>query len=224
MKLRAADLNRITLAAIAGAVVLVTGGWIAYARSGASVGKSTAKQQAAAMFEYPTPSDNMPKAITTDYSVAKDRSTMTLALGSLPANAPIAFRTAGASLVIRSEFSGRTRDPSQGELSVRMTLSVKSIPAGVLAPSSPIAEFVANGHAFHTRGPSDHSSGYRTAKANAPESLDFRVSTKDLIAIAHANSATLKAGAAVVTLSSHEMSLLREFVARMNPRLAIEAK
>lgn len=224
MDIRAAALNRTTLAIIAGTIVLVGAGWIAYARSGAGLAKPNAKQQAAALFEYPRASSDIPKAITTEYSVARDRSTMTLVLEGLAVGAPTGFRATGASLAVRSEFPGRSRDPDRGELSVRMDLSVRSKPAGVLAPSSPIAEFEADGHAFRARGPSDHTSGYRAAKDDARESIEFRLSTKDLLALTHANSATLKAGAAVVTLSSHDLSLLREFAARMNPRLGSERK
>lgn len=224
MELKAPVLNRTTIAGITAAVALIAGGWIAYAKSGVGATKPTAKQQAAALFDYPSASADMPKAITIEYTVAKDRSIMTLELDGLAVRAPSGFQTTAASLAVRSEFSGRARDPRKGELSVRMILSVHSNPAGALAPSSPIAEFETDGHKSQARGPSDHSSGYHAAKGNAPESLEFRVSTKDLLAIAHANTARLKAGAVVITLSSHELSLLREFVARMNPRLGSDQK
>ncbi|MBL8761476.1 MAG: hypothetical protein JNL50_09260 [Phycisphaerae bacterium] len=196
-------------------------GVAAYAWPGSRTSAPSAKQRAAAELAYPDSSGPLPEAITVTYDAGKNRTQMCAELAALSASAPAGYRLSTATMRVRSEFTGERRREDRGELSVRVDLLIESSPPGALAPSSPVAELNVNGKVLAARGASDGSSGYEPAKGRGGrgESLEFRVSTKDLIELASSKAASLKAGVVSVQLSAREIAVLREFAARMNPRL-----
>lgn len=180
----------------------------------------TAKQTAAAAYDYPAPGASLPRSITINYDAAKDRTAMTLELKGLACSAPSGYRVSNLDLKVVSEYAGTARRPGAGELSVRGVLSGTCSPAGVLAPSSPVAVFTADGHAIDARDPAGHANPYGTEKkpGGPRESLEFRLATKDLISISASKSVSAKAGMLTVTFTPSQLALLREFAARMNPK------
>lgn len=180
------------------------------------------KQQRAAEYNYPTPSAALPKSIAVSYDPGKDRTTMTLTLAGMVVNVPSAYRITGPGVQIISEFAGQSRKPDAGELSVRCLFSATTTTPGVLAPSSPIATFTADGTSFESRPPPSNKSPFRSesSPAGTREIVEFRLSTSGLIALAHAKSVSAQIGTATLTFSPTQISDLREFAARMNPRSA----
>lgn len=188
--------------------------------SSASSNEPSKKQQRAAEYNYPTPSAALPKSIAVSYDPGKDRTTMTLMLAGMPVSVPSAYRTTGPSFQIISEFAGQSRKPDAGELSVRCLFSATTTTPGVLAPSSPIATFTADGTSFESRPPPSNKAPFRSesSPAGTREIVEFRLSTSGLIALAHAKSVSAQIGTATLTFSPSQISDLREFAARMNPR------
>lgn len=179
----------------------------------------TKKQRVAAEFAYPTSTGRLPSTVKISTDAEKARTRMTLTLGNLGAAIPASYKTNAPTLKIVSEYHGAGRRPDMGELSVQCTMSIVSVPAGVLASSSPPAVFTADGQTINARPVSSTSPGYKSKPQpdGSHESLAFKLDTKHLIALANAKSVSAKIGDISLRLSPAELADLREFVARMDP-------
>lgn len=173
------------------------------------------KQERAAELEYPEPGA-VPTSLVSTHDESKDRSVLTLTLNGIPVSANGA-RLASATLTITSRFDGKER--TRGELSVQCKLSLTSSEPGVLAPSSPPGSFVADGKALQARAAEAGHSGYTSsAKSDGShESLDFHLSTRDILRIAAAKAVTAEFGRVRLTLTPTQVRDIRELAARMKP-------
>ncbi|MBS0197223.1 MAG: hypothetical protein JSR77_10740 [Planctomycetes bacterium] len=186
---------------------------------GAAAGPS-AKQKAAVLYDFPVSRGTLPRSLIIEYDAAKDRTQMKLALaGVTPAASQ--FKAGPLTLTFESQFKGKVRSTEVGELSVECVVTGVCGVAGALAPSSPPAEFTADGVVYKARPPVKGVSPYRSkAKSDGVhETLVFRVMTRDLVAMVKAREVSATLGGVSAKLNAAQIEDLREFAARINPNL-----
>lgn len=216
--------DRRVLAACACATVVVAS--LAYAGLRMAGHKAAHPQSPAASrvaaLEYPAPSPTLPATIKVAHSDTRDRTSMTLELRSLTPAPAQGYRISNTRLRFVSRYDGAARDAEHPELSVQCTLSLDSSTPGALAVSKP-GGFIADGTPVATRfakgGDPPYSS--KVTKGVCHETLRFKLDTAALVALANAKQATARFGVVELKLSAPQLHDLREFAARMNPRVPL---
>lgn len=185
-------------------------------------GEPTAKEKRVAEMAYPASSGALPGTITSVFDPVKNRTKLTASFKDVRVAGPAGTRISGAELKVVSQFEGAERKPGQGELSVQCVLSLDTSMPGVLAPSSPPGEMLADGKPIKLRVSMPGESGYKSKPKNggSHESLAFRLGTPDLLAIVKSKSVTGTLAGASFALTPAQLADLREFAARMNPASA----
>ncbi len=191
----------------------------ASSHSAASGADPTAKQRVAADLEYPVPTRRPGTGIVESFDAAKNRSRITLELRDPTVTGPAHAPCGGVVVKLISEFEGTVRRTDAGELSVRCVMSAVMGTPGLLAPSSPPAEFCVDGRTFAARSAAKGQSGYRSKRMHDGfhESLEFRIPTRDLLAMARSHSVTATLGVLTVSFSAAHLGAVREFAGRMDP-------
>jgi hypothetical protein len=183
--------------------------------------KPTQKNQTVAALNYPTASADLPSTIAIKYNSNEDKTEMVLRLAGLGLRADSRSRATDAAFRITSEFHGAQRDPNSGELSVVCAVVVTSSSGGVLALGSIPPDIVADGVSLPTRPIQNASRTHVIEREGAVfhETVRFKLETEQVLALAAAKQATIRVGSAEVILDSRHMADVKEFAARMNPRL-----
>lgn len=215
--------RRVLIAAAAGTAVVAS---LAYAGLRMAGHGGTRRPSSAAAkarsVEFPPPSPSLPATIKVTHSDTRDRTSMTLDLRPLSATGPQGYRISNARLRLVSRYDGAARDAEHPELSVQCMLTLDTSSPGALAVSKP-GEFLADGASIRTRfapgGDPPYSS--KSSKGVCHETLRFKLDTPALVRLAAAAQATARFGVVDVKLSAAQLHDLREFAARMNPRVPL---
>jgi hypothetical protein len=170
---------------------------------------------------YPASTGTRPASMEISYDGAADRTIMTVRLTGLRVSGGGAASVRGATLYLTSSHEGRVRAADNPEGSVDGSIVVQASTPGILAYSGAPGTVTAAGQTTPLKGPSGKGGGYSSTKtvSGVDEIVRFRFRTEDLVSGVAAGGLTMTFGTIQVEVSGQNFADLREFVARLNPRL-----
>lgn len=177
------------------------------------------KDAALLALPYPASSGVLPRSIEISYDGATDRTSMKLRLSGMRVSGGGSANVGGVTLHLTSSHKGRVRPKDDPEGSVDGSLVAEVSSPGMLAYSGVPGNVTADGETTPLKASTDKD-GYVSAKATGgrEEVVRFRFPTKDLVRATAATSVTMSFGTIQIDISGQQLSDLREFAARMNPK------